>query len=232
MTFAFKQFQVQHGASTMRVSTDSVAFACAVSPTAPKNVLEIGTGCGVISLILAQRFPESNFLAIDIDKASVKEAQGNFANSPFRDRLRCIKCSFAEAVGIYDYICTNPPFFKNDLLSPNSSRNKARHEQGYSLYELLEKTFSLLQNEGELAILFPYFRLQELLDKAQNVGFFIKEITQLSQSELHKPRTVFVEFKKGYLPYKKEKTIHIKNSTSNQYTQDYRKLTFDFYLDI
>src|SRR5512133_2382473 len=129
-TFYFKQFKVEDGRSTMKVGTDAVLLAAIVEIEGAGKILEIGTGSGVIALILAQR-SGARIDAIEIDRDSVSQAEENALNSPWKDRIDIIHSSLQEfatqSSNNYDLIITNPPYFSNSLKSSDKKRNISRH---------------------------------------------------------------------------------------------------------
>lgn len=167
--FKFKQFSVRHHRSSMKVGVDAVLIG-AWAGKDPDSVLDVGTGCGVISLILAQRFPHSRILAIDIDHPSVEEAKENFADSPWSENLKAALQGFPfgleEVKERYDLIVSNPPYFKSGIDNPITPREKARHQGSLSIFGLIEESDKYLKQQGRLALIFP----TEFYDKALEVA--------------------------------------------------------------
>ena len=128
--FQFKQFSVKDENSPMKVNTDAVLLGAWVNPSKPKKILDIGTGCGVIALLLAQRF-DGRISGIDLDEGAIMDAKINFAESPWPERLKAIHQDFnifsASSDQRFDLIVSNPPYFENSLRSPKHDRNISRH---------------------------------------------------------------------------------------------------------
>src|SRR5664279_2325982 len=141
MTFRFRQFSVEDDQSTMRIGTDAILLGAWADPSKAERILDIGTGCGVIALMMAQK-SNARVDAIDINPESVEQACSNFTNSPWRERLTAFHRSFREhaktADGAYDIIVTNPPWFTNSLRSNDERRNLARHHEDFDLSGLFE----------------------------------------------------------------------------------------------
>ena len=138
--FQFKKFSVKQDNSSMKVGTDAVLLGCWTQlRQIDKQLLEVGTGCGVISLIIAQRYNFVNIDAIDIDKASILDAKDNFNYSPWNNRLSAINDSLQtyNPDKQYDIIVSNPPYFNNSLQCPNNQRSVARHTNTLSYNDLL-----------------------------------------------------------------------------------------------
>ena len=156
--FHFKKFSVSHTRSSMKVGVDGVLIGSWASPTG-KRILDAGTGCGVIALMLAQRVPDAEVIAIDIDKASIEEASENFQNSIWNERIHPNNISFNELVNeehdSFDMIVSNPPFFESGVKYPATPREVARHQAEFSPIALIKGSAGLLKNDGKLAIIVP-----------------------------------------------------------------------------
>ena len=168
--FRFKHFEVAHGRSSMKVGVDAVLLGAWAQKDNPRRILDVGTGCGVIALILAQRYPMARIEAIDIDADSVEEAAENFENSPWSRRMQCMYCRFPEDIlkanGKYDLIVSNPPYFNSGISNPSTAREVARHQGSLSMSSLLEHSATLLAEDGHISLIFP----AEFRDKAMEVA--------------------------------------------------------------
>lgn len=171
--FRFKQFIVWHDHCAMKVGTDGVllgAWAGSESNSLAKlRILDIGTGSGLVALILAQRFPRSIIDGIDIDASAAKQAKDNFAYSPFNDRLHayCSSLQKWETKEKYDMIVSNPPYFSNSLLCPNETRTNARHNNMLSFADLLLHSERLLTKNGIVTFILPADAEKEILTQAR-----------------------------------------------------------------
>ena len=182
--FKFKQFTVWHDRCAMKVGTDGVLLGawCPVSSQASSfKVLDVGTGSGLIALMLAQRLPEAKITAIDIDAGAVEQAAYNFGMSPWADRLNCQQISLQdlEGEGVYDLIVSNPPYFQDSLKNPDSQRAMARHTDTLSYDELLKHSARLLTTEGILALVLPIEAEQQIIALAQPLGLYPIHITHV-----------------------------------------------------
>jgi len=175
--FRFKQFEVTQEGGCMPVTTDACIFGALADIGNAKSVLDIGTGTGLLSLLLAQRFPEANFTAIDIDEESVKQANQNFRNSPWKERLQGITADIRtwEPEKRYDTIICNPPFFNNQLLSESENKRRARHTVTLNFEILLDKIKVILNKNGICWIMIPNL----------HKDFFYLLLKQRSLSILH-----------------------------------------------
>ena len=180
----------------MKVGVDAVLLGAWAGKKAGK-ILEIGTGCGVISLILAQRFPESKILAIDIDKESVKEAERNFETSPWRDNLKANILRFPEDIidttKKFDLIVSNPPYFESGILRPDSRREKARHQDSLTVYSLIKYGEHILSEKGRLAIIFPIDFLERIEKDIIETGLILKRICRIRDNESKREKRVMIE---------------------------------------
>ncbi|MBQ8939785.1 MAG: methyltransferase [Paludibacteraceae bacterium] len=252
--FQFKQFFVRHDRCAMKVGTDGVLLGCwngydaaaAGSPTIPHRYhyarcLDIGTGSGLIALMLAQRFPDALIDAIDIDKAAVEQAAENFAASPWSDRLHAFHAHLQEwqSHSAYSLIVSNPPYFQNSLKNPDKGRQTARHTDTLSFSELIHHSTRLLSENGILALILPTEAESEVCELAQAEGLSLTRITRVYSKESKPARRVLLAFGKS-----KSRNTDISTSRNTAPVEDtlvledeiggrsaaYRELTKDFYL--
>lgn len=183
--FEFKQFKVHQDKTAMKVCTDACiqgAFTAARMP-AVSRVLDIGTGTGLLGLMLAQQSAAA-IDAIELDEQAALQAAANFEASPWGDRLNVFKEDVREFAGVkYPFIITNPPFYENDLKSPSHQRNAAMHAVSLGYEELLGAISRLLSKDGSFSILLPYegfLRFRELA-----VDFTLRELLLVRQTPAH-----------------------------------------------
>lgn len=157
MSFEFKQFSVTDQQSSMKVGTDAVLLGVWAEKEHADNILEIGVGCGLISLMMAQRFPDAQIQAIDIHKPSVEEAKQNFTSSPWAERLSVENISLQAYTTQtkYDLIISNPPFFNDSLLPQTSKKTMAKHTGNLSHADLAKHASKLLSAQGKLSLILP-----------------------------------------------------------------------------
>lgn len=158
MAFRFRQFSVEDMQSTLRVGTDAMLLGSWAHPGKAKKILDIGTGCGVLALMMAQK-SQAIIEAIDIDQLSIAEAQTNFSKSPWASRITAKHDSlqtFSSQVNTgYEFIITNPPYFSNSLKSPSSRNNNTRHDESLSLIDLVQIASRLLTSNGRFTLILP-----------------------------------------------------------------------------
>ncbi|HAI74792.1 MAG TPA: methyltransferase, partial [Microscillaceae bacterium] len=183
--FSFQQFTIQQDKSPMKVCTDSCILGAMACVEGKKQVLDIGTGTGLLTLMMAQRNPEAYFTALEIDALSVEQAQKNFAQSPWSDRLKVIGCSLqAFSSGFvdkkFDFIVSNPPFFSNHLKPHSKSTKIALHNDDTLPFEdLCHYTEPLLAENGEILVMYPGYEANLFLEKARAYGLICVEKIQI-----------------------------------------------------
>ena len=155
--FRFKEFEVDQTGCAMKINTDAVLLGAMADYDVPGHILDIGTGTGVIAMMLAQRFPTALIDAVEIDSQAVRTASKNFQNSSFSDRLKAIEGSFEtlEKKYLYDLIISNPPFYTNSLHNPDERKKTAKHTDLSFFMTMLTFAQHMLQPEGMLQLILP-----------------------------------------------------------------------------
>ena len=226
--FRFKEFSIIQDRSAMKVGTDAMLLGAFIQPNQKGNCLEIGTGTGVISLMITQRSSELKITALDIDSESIEEANQNFNNSPWKDRVEGVLGDFLEysTSQKYDLIVSNPPYFENGLLNDSKRKAKTRHEDSLPLIDLFEKSCFLLTEKGVFVLILPSQSASKWIDKAleMNLNCF-KEITVFGKPNLPKRSILF--FSKENKEIIRE--VLIIRNLDNTYTEEYKRLTLDFH---
>lgn len=229
--FRFKHFDVSHGKSSMKIGVDGVLLGSWAGKDANK-ILDIGTGCGLIALMLAQRFPNAEILGIDIDEESVKEANGNFYRSPWSSRLKVRQAEFLTFIENtnekYDLIVSNPPFFQSGISSPETRREKARHQGNLSPFTLVEYGKKILVSDGTLSMIIPVEFREKIITEATTQGFYLHRACFI-RNEVTKPeKRVMLEFSAKEVGDKEIETLVL--FEDNIPTPRHRELCGDFYL--
>lgn len=156
--FQFKQFKVEQDRCAMKIGTDAVLMGALLNlDTKCKTALEIGSGTGVISLMLMQRYPKLHINSLEIDPSAQEQCAHNFAQSPWKEMLKSTLTDFLDfdEDARYDLIFSNPPFFSNSLLSDSEQRNLARHISPEQFSQWIQKAYHLLNDNGALAFIIP-----------------------------------------------------------------------------
>lgn len=229
--FRFKRFAVSHSRSSMRVGVDGVAIGCFAPLADESRILDVGTGCGVVALILAQRCETACIDAIDVDCESVDEACENFRESPFSDRLRgFIQDYMAYSPGrIYSHIISNPPFFNSGVKVSDSVRISARHQIGMTLSALVEHSALLLTEGGRLSMVIPVTELSKVLEAAESNGFFSEKLWLMRGHKNAPWKRVLLTLRYG-LKCKEERSEITMFGPDGSPTEEYRELCKDFYI--
>lgn len=228
-TFQFKQFAVNQAGVAMKVGTDGVLLGAWVAVDGAKSVLDIGTGTGVIALMMAQRGGAERIVGVDIDQTAAQCAAENFAASPWAERLTALHTSVQEYDGhTFDLIVSNPPYFTNSLLCPDNSRTTARHTTSLSFEDLDSAVCKMVDKEhGRFALILPAEQMERYLTLTRlNLvrrcdvyskagGKLVRVMAELSFVE---PQSV------------EHQKIIIYGDSGGEYTEQYRGLTKDFYL--
>ncbi len=226
--FKFRQFDVCQNFDGMKVGSDGVMLGAWAE--GGSRILDVGTGTGLIALMMAQRFPSAELLAIDISEDAFKQAGRNVANSKFADRIKVKHTSLQDlsVVNRFDAIVTNPPFFIDSLKNPNQIRNIARHTDMLSYSDLFYSAKRLLADDGSFSAIIPSDYKDRFVREACCYGFFISRIFGIKTVE-RKP------VKRYLLEFKLKKTDAIETKTFIMMTHDersewYENLVSEFYL--
>jgi tRNA1Val (adenine37-N6)-methyltransferase len=245
MTFKFKQFSVEQENSAMKVGTDGVLLG-AWTPLInnPYNILDIGAGTGLISLMLAQRSYAEQIDAIEIEENAYEECVDNFENSPWADRLYCYHAGLDEfveelqeideetnefeMVEQYDIIVSNPPFYSEDYKTESEQRDLARFADALPFDELVEAAYLLLSENGIFSVIIPYSAEENFIALAEQSLLYPLKITRVKG-------TPTAEIKRSLLAFTRiEQTPIIDElvieTARHQYTPEYIELTKEFYL--
>jgi tRNA1Val (adenine37-N6)-methyltransferase len=220
--FQFKQFAIEQELCAMKVGTDGVLLGAWAQ--GGQRVLDVGAGTGVIALMMAQRYPEAQVVAIDIDEGAVRQAQQNVSQSPFSSRVSVLQQAVQEHQGEYESIVSNPPFFIDSLQAPDVQRNMARHTATLSYGELMKAAYRLLADDGEFSVVVPFDYRRRMEDEAVFVGFFPSRVCGVKTTERKPAKRFLLAFRKHPCPCEKTE-ITIGNEA-------YNRLTEAFYLNV
>lgn len=230
-TFRFKQFQVRHSSSAMKVGTDAVLLASWAELDGLKHILDVGTGTGVIALMCAQKNPIAFIEAIDIHEGSVEDARFNFAESPWKERLKVYQGDFLKIVSgeKFDLIISNPPYFSQSLRAADPDRNAARHDDTLPADAFLKLSRKLLLPEGKVMVIIPVNQLERWLNEASKNGLSPKRICHVFTLAFKDPSRVMIELEMGFTGEPKMESILIEKSPGEK-SEAYKELTRAFYL--
>jgi len=232
--FNFKQFSIVQDHCVMKLNTDGVLLGAWCDVTGASNVLDIGTGTGIIALMVAQRAAENaKITAVDIDDGACIDASINVANSPFADKIMVVNSSVQdfsyESIDNFDLIISNPPFFTGGTFSANENKANVRHAIKLPHGELLTSVQRLLKPNGKFALILPYLEGLRLIELAERSNLFPVRITEVMSKTDRPIERLLIELSKKKVDCAQNQVI-INDSEKNDYHQDYVQLTKDFYL--
>ena len=231
--FKFKQFMVHHDRSSLKVGTDAVLLGAWADVADAKHILDIGTGSGVIALMLAQR-SSAQIDAIDIDEESTKQAQENFDTSPWAGRLNAQNISLldftATATAKYDLVVSNPPYFTDSYKPTDPQRFTARHNDQLPINELAENTAKLLSPNGKFCVILPVKEAGLLTAALRSYGLFPeKELWVYSFTGKEVFRKLILFNRNETFCQREELTIE--TAPGQGYSKEYIELTRAYYLN-
>lgn len=232
-TFAFKQFVIKQDKCAMKVSTDAVLLGAWVIPNGSVNILDIGTGTGVIALMLAQK-TKAKIHAIDIDKSAFEQAKINFEESIFKDHLTAEHSSLQEfskkVPQQFDLVVTNPPYFVDSLKSSDSNRSSARHADVLPYSELVDGVKTVLNRKGKFCLILPKNEAIKFRELAESKGLHLSKLLRVRTTlDKGEEKRHLMQFE--FMPTEfKESTLVIEKDERHSYTEEYKDLTKDYYL--
>ena len=235
--FKFKQFTIEQDRCAMKIGTDGVLIGAWSSlDHYPESILDIGTGTGLIALMMAQRSDASLIDALEIEENAYEQAVENFENSDWGDRLFCYHAGFDEFVDEmqdeekYDLIISNPPFYSEDYKSGESNRDRARFADALPLPELIEGASLLLSKNGHFDMILPFSEEEKALKVGENFGLFPRKITRVKGTEDSPIKRSLISFEfKNIAPDIDELVLEI---SRHNYTPEFKELVKDFYLKL
>jgi tRNA1Val (adenine37-N6)-methyltransferase len=201
----FQLFTVRDEKCAMKIGTDGVllgAWASMHSAEKALNIADVGSGSGVVALMLAQRFTESQVTAVELEPLAIEQSRENFEHSPFDSRMKCVEASFqdwaseSDNKSSFDLVVSNPPFFNGKPKSPFHARNLARHDDYLNISDLFEGAEKVLRAEGVFGLVWPVEREADLMAAAKTHKFHVIRKCIILPTPHHKPVRFLVEFSK------------------------------------
>ncbi len=227
--FKFKKFSIEGGESGMPVSTDGVMLGAWIESTVDAKLLDIGTGTGLLALMCAQRFALAQITAVDIESTAIEAAKQNFAESPWQERLFPLHTDVLtfNPHSLFQRIICNPPYFNTGEQSKQSQRATARHTDSLRHDALLKCCYQLLEEEGKASFILPITEGEQFIELAVQQGWYLSRCCRVQPSE-RKPvhRLLFELTKQPCITQESQLIIH----SSNGYSDDFVRLTHEFYL--
>lgn len=229
--FQFKQFVIRHDRCAMKVGTDGVLLGAWTDIRQSRKVLDIGTGSGLIALMIAQRREEAGITGIDIDGASVEQARENVAASPWSGRIHIAQADiavFADGGDKYDTIVSNPPYFRERVHCPDGKRNAARHTESLTFGGLLDAVDRLIAPDGSFSVVLPFEEAGPFITMAAERYLYLSRRTDVYTKPGVPPKRVLLAFGRAVRPYTTD--ILTIESASRDYSPEFVRLVKDFYL--
>lgn len=231
--FHFKKFSIDDSSAAMKIGTDAVLLGAWADCENASRILDVGTGTGILALMMAQRTTDVNIDAVELDSAAALLAGQNAKLSPWSNRIAVYNVSFQEfsqnAKHKYSHIICNPPFFSNSLKAAGEARNLARHNDSLPEKELLPGISTLLSDSGKAALIIPSDALGKWSALAEKTALFPTVVTWVKSSPLHKPHRVLIQFaRNNQLPVIENQICIYKSK--NRHSAEYQYITRDFYL--
>lgn len=232
--FNFKQFSIEQNRTAMKIGTDGVLLgAWTPLENNPFSILDIGTGTGIIALMLAQRSSAEQIDALEIDENAYEQATDNFENSSWNDRLFCFHAGLDEFVeepeDEYDLIVSNPPFYQEDYKSNNEQRDLARFQDAMPFEDLIEAADLLLSEKGVFCVIIPFKEEENFLALAQEYELYPQKITRVKGTPITEIKRSLLAFNRKENPNFTTDELVIETAR-HVYTAEYIELTKDFYL--
>ena len=231
-TFAFKQFKINQDKCAMKVGTDAVLLGSWVNASNAKTILDIGTGTGIIALMLAQK-SGARIDAIDIDMNAYIQATENVNHCDWKDRIEVHHISlqqFAkESDHKYDLIVSNPPYFIDSSKASEESRTNARHTDQLPFNELLDGVLKLLNPTGKFYVILPTKESEQFREEAEKHKLFLTKLTRVITRTDKPEKRLMLRFEFIQRAFS-ESSITIEKDERHSYTDEYKELTKDYYL--
>jgi tRNA1Val (adenine37-N6)-methyltransferase len=229
--FTFKQFTINQEKCAFKVGTDGVLLGVCANLTGKKRILDIGTGTGLIALMLAQRC-DAEITAIEPDNDSFVQASQNIRLSKWCSRIRIENCTlqnFNPDNASFDLIASNPPYFIDSLKNPNPAKLNTRHNDSLTHSDILTGAWRLLSEDGLLQLIMPYDEGNIFIAEAQEHGFYCNSILKIRPIPSSEIRRLILGFtRKRIKPT--ERFLTIEKGKRHEFTEEYINLTKDFYL--
>ncbi|MDR3705582.1 MAG: methyltransferase [Paludibacteraceae bacterium] len=231
--FQFKQFSVYQDKCAMKVGTDGVLLGAWVDCKNAIQILDVGTGTGLIAMMLAQR-SFARIHAVEVDTTAARQAEENIRESPWKNRIAVFPIPFQniESTGKqqYDLIVSNPPYFQNSLKPPHEGRGIARHTDTLPFSDLINGSKRILNPNGKLAVILPVTEGEQFIIMSEKADLFCQQKTIVIPRPGAEPKRLLISFGLKAVPCTTSELL-IETGTRHTYSEEYIELTKDFYLD-
>ena len=232
--FQFKQFKIIQEKAAMKVNTDGVLLGAWTKLEGVNTALDVGTGTGLIALMIAQRC-DAAITGVEIEKNAAEEAFKNIQNSKWGTRIIIQNCSFqyfaANTDNKFDLIVSNPPYFTNGVKNTNPHLSIARHNHMLPFTDIIAGTVKLLNKTGKLSLILPFDAVNEFVKKAGSNGLYLSRLTEVAPFPEKLPNRCLLEFGIKNTNFEKSQ-ISVFSDVKNEYSMEFKKLAADFYLKL
>ena len=231
-SFKFKKFEIVQDHCTMKVNTDGVLLGAWTDPAECADILDIGTGTGVIALMMAQKAPDAAIVGIEIDEASSREAESNVDNSIFKGKVKIINQSIQDFTSLhthqFDLIISNPPFFTGGTFSANENKANVRHTIKLPHGDLLQSVNSLLKPHGKFSLILPYIEGLRFIELAERSNLHVKKITEVRHRKGKNVERLLLLLQKQKVDIEKDELFIMEEDLQN-YSTEFIQRTKEFY---
>lgn len=230
-SFTFKQFTINQDRCAMKVCTDACILGASTDIENVNRILDIGTGTGLLSLMLAQR-TNAQIEAVEIDEDAYQQAIMNVKTSIFVEKIKVYHQRIQDFISTenYDLIISNPPFYQQSLKSSDAKANKALHAVELSFDDLIDSVLRLLSVDGKFVVLLPPFEIEKLIQIAQKKGLYLSKKMSIRHDESKPIFRVIATFLTKKVHDLEEKTLIIHTEDGKTYSNEFRDLLKDYYL--
>jgi len=232
--FQFKKFRILQEKSAMKVNTDGVLLGAWANLEGAETVLDIGTGTGLISLMIAQR-TVAFITGVEIEKNAAEEAVRNVLNSEWSTRIIIQHISFQDFASStqqkFDLIISNPPFFSNSVKNTNPHLSIARHNHMLPFTDIIEGTKKLLNKNGKLSLILPFDAAQEFIQNARQENLYLTRLTEIKPFPSKRPNRCLMEFGKSQVAVIIT-TMSVFDESGKDYSEEFKNMARDFYLKL
>jgi len=228
--FRFKQFSLAHSQSAQKIGTDSVILGSWLKADQASTILDVGSGCGLLSFMMAQKFPHAQVLGIEKDPPSHLESLENIDHNPFKERLRFLEADFAQwkSEERFDLIVSNPPYFESGQATERPARDNARRQKSLSHTVLLQQMRNLLADKGSINLILPPPEAENFIALAIKEGLYLARFCEVKSRENTAPKRCL--FSLSSIPSScQNKELILYNADGSRHVQ-HAEITQDFYL--
>lgn len=231
--FSFKQFTIHQDRCAMKVGTDGVLLGVLAPTIDSGRILDIGTGTGLVGIMLSQRCPQAMVTGVELDANAAKQAEENATSTGWKIKIinKSIQDFSSQCEEKFDLIVSNPPYFINSLKAPEKNRNTARHTDELSYEELIESAEKLLSEEGKFSVIIPYSEEENFIGIANKRNLIAVSSDRIIPKVGKEPKRSVITFCKNKINCNINVTeLVIEKEERHCYSDEFKKLTADFYL--